>query len=185
MLLTDMFTTSSRAATTLICMLYAKSKLSESCLMMTRRPLVLSIRATPNSVSALLKQESAPDMSRPIADINTSTESRIHEGVGHDYQDHHLTLYAYRTNLSKRDTINAFSDGRIDVAQAIKDTDELLGTNAMDACESQCISCCRAMTEKYSQLESSDQLKKMWTLLVQNSVQHGIATSKMLQTGLS
>ena len=58
------------------------------------------------------------------------------DGVGHDYQDHHLTLYAYRTNLNKRDTINAFSDGRIDVAQAIKDTDELLGTNAMDACES-------------------------------------------------
>ena len=57
------------------------------------------------------------------------------DGVGHDYQDHHLTLYAYRTNLTKRDTINAFSDGRIDVAQAIKDTDELLGTNAMDACE--------------------------------------------------
>ena len=57
------------------------------------------------------------------------------DGVGHDYQDHHLTLYAYRTNLNKRDTINAFSDGRIDVAQAIKDTDELLGTNAMDACE--------------------------------------------------
>jgi len=55
------------------------------------------------------------------------------DGVGHDYQDHHLTLYAYRTNLNKRDTINAFSDGRIDVAQAIKDTDELLGTNAMDA----------------------------------------------------
>lgn len=58
------------------------------------------------------------------------------DGVGHDYQDHHLTLYAYRTNLSKRDTINAFSDGRMDVAQAIKETDELLGTNAMDACES-------------------------------------------------
>lgn len=65
------------------------------------------------------------------------------DGVGHDYQDHHLTLYAYRTNLSKRDTINAFSDGRIDVAQAIKDTDELLGTNAMDACKSPYISCSR------------------------------------------
>ncbi|KAK0323407.1 hypothetical protein LTR82_005767 [Friedmanniomyces endolithicus] len=54
-------------------------------------------------------------------------------GVGHDYQDHHLTLYAYRTNLSPRDTINGFSDGRMDVAEAIRNTDELLGTNAMDA----------------------------------------------------
>ena len=57
-------------------------------------------------------------------------------GVGHDYQDHHLTLYAYRTNLSQRDTINGFSDGRLDVAEAIRNQDELLGTNAMDACKS-------------------------------------------------
>lgn len=27
-------------------------------------------------------------------------------GVGHDYQDHHLTLYAYRTNLTSKETIN-------------------------------------------------------------------------------
>lgn len=27
-------------------------------------------------------------------------------GVGNDYQDHHLTLYAYRTNLTDKDTIN-------------------------------------------------------------------------------
>lgn len=54
-------------------------------------------------------------------------------GVGNDYQDHHLTLYAYRTDLSPRETINGFSDGRFDVQQAISQTDELLGTNAMDA----------------------------------------------------
>ena len=40
-----------------------------------------------------------------------------------------------RTNLSPRDTINAFVDGRFDVQEAIRVTDELLGTNAMDACE--------------------------------------------------
>jgi alcohol oxidase len=57
------------------------------------------------------------------------------DGVGHDYQDHHLTLYAYRTNLSPRDTINSFSDGRTDIQAAIRNTDELLGTNAMDACK--------------------------------------------------
>lgn len=57
-------------------------------------------------------------------------------GVGNDYQDHHLTLYAYRTDLSPRDTINAFADGRFDVHEAIRNTDELLGTNAMDACKS-------------------------------------------------
>ena len=54
-------------------------------------------------------------------------------GVGSDYQDHHLTLYAYRTNLSKKDTINAFADGRMDIAEAIRKGEALLGTNAMDA----------------------------------------------------
>ena len=54
-------------------------------------------------------------------------------GVGNDYQDHHLSLWAYRTNLTPRETINGFQDGRFNVDEAIKNTDELLGTNAMDA----------------------------------------------------
>jgi choline dehydrogenase-like flavoprotein len=107
------------------------------------------------------------------------------DGVGHDYQDHHLTLYAYRTNLNKRDTINAFSDGRIDVAQAIKDTDELLGTNAMDACESHEIYLDRTVTDDSLQLVSSDQQKRRSMLLVQSSVQHGTAISKTPRTDLS
>lgn len=55
------------------------------------------------------------------------------QGVGNEYQDHHLTLYSYRTNLTPRETINGFQDGRFDVADAIRQNDELLGTNAMDA----------------------------------------------------
>lgn len=54
-------------------------------------------------------------------------------GVGSDYQDHHLSLWAYRTNLTPQETINGFQDGRVDIDNAIKNTDELLGTNAMDA----------------------------------------------------
>ncbi|KAK5162728.1 uncharacterized protein LTR77_011211 [Saxophila tyrrhenica] len=54
-------------------------------------------------------------------------------GVGHDYQDHHLSLWSYRTSLAPRDCINGFSDGRFDINKAIAENDELLGTNAMDA----------------------------------------------------
>ena len=54
-------------------------------------------------------------------------------GVGNDYQDHHLSLWAYRTNLTPRETINGYQDGRFNIDEAIKNTDELLGTNAMDA----------------------------------------------------
>lgn len=56
-------------------------------------------------------------------------------GVGHDYQDHHLTLYSYRTCLAPSETINGFADGSFDIQEAIKNGNELLGTNAMDACE--------------------------------------------------
>lgn len=106
------------------------------------------------------------------------------DGVGHDYQDHHLTLYAYRTNLSKRDTINAFSDGRMDVAQAIKETDELLGTNAMDAC-TYYYNCSDGTTTDLLQLASSDQRKKKSMPLAPSSAQHGTETSRLPQTGLS
>lgn len=54
-------------------------------------------------------------------------------GVGKDYQDHHLSLWAYRTNLKPSETLNGFMDGRFDVEKAIKNADELLGTNGMDA----------------------------------------------------
>ena len=54
-------------------------------------------------------------------------------GVGNDYQDHHLSLWAYRTNLTPQETINGFQNGRFNIDEAIKNTDELLGTNGMDA----------------------------------------------------
>ena len=54
-------------------------------------------------------------------------------GVGNEYQDHHLTLYAYRTSLTPRETINAFADGRFNIQEMIKKNDELLGWNSMDA----------------------------------------------------
>ncbi|KAK4621237.1 Alcohol oxidase [Fulvia fulva] len=54
-------------------------------------------------------------------------------GVGEDYQDHHLSLWSYRTNLKPRECINGFMDGRWDVDDAIRHGDELLGTNGMDA----------------------------------------------------
>lgn len=53
-------------------------------------------------------------------------------GVGEDYQDHHLSLWAYRTNLHPRECINGFQDGRFNIDEAIRMNDELLGTNAMD-----------------------------------------------------
>lgn len=54
-------------------------------------------------------------------------------GVGNDYQDHHLSLWTYRTNLTPQETINGFQDGRFDIEDAIKNAHELLGTNGMDA----------------------------------------------------
>lgn len=54
-------------------------------------------------------------------------------GVGEDYQDHHLSLWTYRTDLKPRECINGFMDGRFNIDEAIRNNDELLGTNGMDA----------------------------------------------------
>ncbi|KIW82742.1 hypothetical protein Z517_01985 [Fonsecaea pedrosoi CBS 271.37] len=54
-------------------------------------------------------------------------------GVGNDYQDHHLTLYTYRTSLRPTETINAFADGRLNVQEEIRKNNKQLGWNSMDA----------------------------------------------------
>lgn len=53
-------------------------------------------------------------------------------GVGHDYQDHHLVLFPYRTNLAPEETLDGVLSGRSDVAAMIKNNDKLLGWNAID-----------------------------------------------------
>ncbi|PNS20058.1 Cellobiose dehydrogenase [Sphaceloma murrayae] len=54
-------------------------------------------------------------------------------GVGHDYQDHHLSLWTYRTSLTASETINGLISGRADVKDMIQKKHELLGWNSMDA----------------------------------------------------
>lgn len=54
-------------------------------------------------------------------------------GVGHDYQDHHLTLWSYRTDLTSDETINGFANGRFQLEDMVKSQHKLLGWNSMDA----------------------------------------------------
>lgn len=54
-------------------------------------------------------------------------------GVGHDYQDHHLSLWTYRTSLTPDETINGFASGRYNVADKVQEKDPRLGWNSMDA----------------------------------------------------
>lgn len=54
-------------------------------------------------------------------------------GVGHDYQDHHLTLWTYRTSLGPDETINGFANGRFDLEDMVDKKSPLLGWNSMDA----------------------------------------------------
>lgn len=54
-------------------------------------------------------------------------------GVGHDYQDHHLSLWSYRTDLTSDETINGFANGRFNLEEMVKNQHKLLGWNSMDA----------------------------------------------------
>lgn len=54
-------------------------------------------------------------------------------GVGNDYQDHHLSLWSYRTSLSHDVTINGFANGRFKLDDMVNKKHPLLGWNSMDA----------------------------------------------------
>ncbi|KAF4831757.1 Alcohol oxidase [Colletotrichum siamense] len=53
-------------------------------------------------------------------------------GVGHDYQDHHLILYPYKTALSKDETLDEIFSGRISHEDAIAQKHKMLGWNGVD-----------------------------------------------------
>lgn len=53
-------------------------------------------------------------------------------GVGADYQDHHLMLYSYSTNLDPMDTLDAVLQQRVPPEELAKGTHPHLGWNSTD-----------------------------------------------------
>jgi alcohol oxidase len=53
-------------------------------------------------------------------------------GVGHEYEDHHLLVYPYKSSLAPEETIDAVVSGRRDPEDLIKNNDKILGWNFMD-----------------------------------------------------
>ncbi|KAI1634557.1 GMC oxidoreductase-domain-containing protein [Biscogniauxia mediterranea] len=53
-------------------------------------------------------------------------------GVGHDYQDHHLMLYPFRTAMRPEETIDDFLLGRVPLEAARARGDPRLGWNSVD-----------------------------------------------------
>ncbi|KAM0332069.1 hypothetical protein ACHAQA_002338 [Verticillium albo-atrum] len=54
-------------------------------------------------------------------------------GVGTNYQDHHLSTYAYYTALAPEETGDALFGGRVDVPEAIKSNAPILGWHLADS----------------------------------------------------
>jgi alcohol oxidase len=52
-------------------------------------------------------------------------------GVGEEYQDHHLLLYPYKTNLDESETLDGILSGRKDFAKAMEEKDPMLGWNGI------------------------------------------------------
>ncbi|KZL84432.1 gmc oxidoreductase [Colletotrichum incanum] len=53
-------------------------------------------------------------------------------GVGHDYQDHNLVLYPYKTALNADETLDDIFSGRISHEDAIEKKHKMLGWNGVD-----------------------------------------------------
>ncbi|KAF6827996.1 alcohol dehydrogenase [Colletotrichum musicola] len=55
-------------------------------------------------------------------------------GVGHDYQDHHLILYPFKTALKPDETLDEIFSGRVSHEDAIAQKHKMLGWNGVDIC---------------------------------------------------
>lgn len=55
-------------------------------------------------------------------------------GVGENYQDHHLLLYPYKSNLAPEETLDPILSGRKDFVKALGEKDPQLGWNGIDIC---------------------------------------------------
>lgn len=55
-------------------------------------------------------------------------------GVGENYQDHHLLLYPYKSNLDPEETLDGILSGRKDFVKALGEKDPMLGWNGIDIC---------------------------------------------------
>lgn len=52
--------------------------------------------------------------------------------VGENYQDHHIMLYPYHTNLDENQTLDGLFSGRLDAGKAIQENASILGWNGQD-----------------------------------------------------
>ncbi|KAI0401468.1 GMC oxidoreductase [Xylaria palmicola] len=53
-------------------------------------------------------------------------------GVGHDYQDHHLVIFPFKTALQPHETLDDILSGRLSAEEAVKRKDPRLGWNGID-----------------------------------------------------
>ncbi|KAI1132601.1 alcohol oxidase-like protein [Nemania abortiva] len=73
-----------------------------------------------------------------VGDAKILKQARIPEivdlpGVGHDYQDHNIVLYVYKSNLPLEATTDGVHTGQVDVKSLLASKAKILGWNGIDA----------------------------------------------------
>ncbi|KAI1210745.1 alcohol oxidase [Annulohypoxylon truncatum] len=53
-------------------------------------------------------------------------------GVGHEYEDHHLIVYPYKSSLAPEETMDGILTGALNAEELVKTNDRILGWNAQD-----------------------------------------------------
>ncbi|KAI1357250.1 alcohol oxidase [Xylaria arbuscula] len=73
-----------------------------------------------------------------VGDADILRRSKIPEivadvpGVGHEYDDHHLCVYPYKSSLNEDETLDGILTGKLNPAELIEKKHEILGWNAQD-----------------------------------------------------
>lgn len=95
-----------------------------------RRMVILSCGAL---ATPLLLERSGVGDARILERAGVSVVADL-PGVGHDYQDHQLVYYPYKTNLEPDETLDGLLAGREDQQAMIDNKSKMIGWNGTDIC---------------------------------------------------
>jgi choline dehydrogenase-like flavoprotein len=65
-----------------------------------------------------------------LKDVGVNVVAEV-PGVGENYQDHHLLLYPYRTNLPEEETLDPLLSGRKDFMKSVEAKAPIMGWNGI------------------------------------------------------
>lgn len=77
------------------------------------------------------------------------------QGVGRQYQDHHMMIYSYKSSLDREETLDALYSGRLDSRDLVDQSAAIMGWNSVDVS-------CKLRPEEAEVASLGPAFEKLW-----------------------